>query len=69
MSLSTAPEGTRRNDSGVQRMEFFVGAGAVADPRGEGARGHASSLGSAPARTCPLGSQPGILFGLERAIS
>ena len=35
MMLSTAPEGTRQNDSGAQRMEnhfYFVGAGAVADP-------------------------------------
>ena len=67
MMLSTAPEGTRQNDSGAQRMEnyfYFVGAGAVADPGGGGSYVSPGAL----VRICPLGHQPGSLFGLERAI-
>ena len=66
----TAPEGTRQNDSGAQRMGnyfCFVVAGEVADPEEEGG-------GSIP---LPWGTGQGIspgapardLFGLERAIS
>ena len=69
---STVPKGARQNDSGARRMGiyfYFVGPGAVADPEEDGGGGMGPCLSpGAPVRAYPLGHQPGILFGLERAI-